>query len=182
MRQLPFFWILPERLTRLSKSRSDKTKQILAICPSRSYQSSQGFTTATCDTWWLPWSFWCLVCRCSWASTICSLLRNRDRILKANQSRQYSRICKQFKQFKHHFCKQIIDILSRHFGFGLCLPLLAAVIPPRYKRIPLVRSLLKQTLGPLSSKLEELVVVPLILKRKVICWIFEELGKKFWRC
>lgn len=30
----------------------------------------------------------------------------------------------------------------------------------RYKRIPLVRSLLKQSLGPLSSKLEELVVVP----------------------
>lgn len=51
-----------------------------------------------------------------------------------------------------HFLAAAVVIMS-------CLSMLLGFYD-LYKRIPLVRSLLKQTLGPLSSKLEELVVAP----------------------
>eukprot|EP00913_Durusdinium_trenchii_P035177 g32909.t1 len=58
-----------------------------------------------------------------------------------------------YHRYMRHLVAAIVVLVS-------CLSMLLGFYD-LYKRIPLVRSLLKQSLGPLSSKLEELVVVRL---------------------
>lgn len=78
-----------------------------------------------------------------------------------------------YHRYMRHLVAAIVVLVS-------CLSLLLGFYD-LYKRIPLVRSLLKQSLGPLSSKLEELVVVRLSF---LLGWIlpYNTILRRTWHC
>jgi len=78
-----------------------------------------------------------------------------------------------YHRYMRHLVAAIVVLVS-------CLSMLLGFYD-LYKRIPLVRSLLKQSLGPLSSKLEELVVVRLSF---LLGWIlpYNTILRRTWHC